>query len=190
MRQSHHRRVAKLYRNIFAPRHAGYKEFVSHLQSHPLPKDPEPGSLKSFFDPALTQMKHNTRKYAQRQVKWIRNKLLPAVLASNTQQEQSEEESSVPTTTKCCVYLLDATGMYLKRKLPATLHEFFIVEVDERWNTNVLKKAEEITKGDHFYSHPLARTDELLGQHFWIMRILSRIPPHCRRMPRRCSRFL
>lgn len=90
----------------------GYKEFVTHLQSHSLPQDSDSGSLKSFFGPALEQMKHNTRKYAQRQVKWIRNKLLPAVHASNAQQEDLEEEES-NTTTKCCVYLLDATGTSL-----------------------------------------------------------------------------
>lgn len=47
-------------------------------------------------------MKQSTRRYAKRQVSWIRNKLLPAVNAVNT----TNSESIVPT------YLLDATGTF------------------------------------------------------------------------------
>ncbi len=98
-----------IYHQLTTASPIGYKEFVTHLQLYPLPADSEPESLKSFFEPALAQMKHNTRKYAQRQVKWIRNKLLPSVHASNV-QHQSDSESA-GGATKCCVYLLDATGM-------------------------------------------------------------------------------
>ena len=48
-------------------------------------------------------MKQSTRKYAKRQVSWIKNKLIPAVLGVN-------EGSAVGQITP--FYLLDATGWY------------------------------------------------------------------------------
>lgn len=53
---------------------AGYKEFDGYLSDLARP----PTSLAS----GLEKMKNSTRKYAQRQIKWIRNKLLPAVYAA------------------------------------------------------------------------------------------------------------
>nr|AXF50742.1 tRNA isopentenyl transferase [Inonotus obliquus] len=57
---------------------------------------------------AVAEMKINTTKYAKRQVKWIRNKLLPAVGAD------------VKQSTKA--YLLDATGRFLQRDRPSRTH--------------------------------------------------------------------
>ena len=48
-------------------------------------------------------MKKSTRKYAQRQIKWIRNKTLPAVEAARDKGNGSREDATV--------YLLDATGV-------------------------------------------------------------------------------
>lgn len=44
-------------------------------------------------------MKLSTRQYAKKQISWMRNKLLPAVLQANA------EELTTP------LYLLDATGL-------------------------------------------------------------------------------
>ncbi|KAI5124024.1 hypothetical protein M0805_003855 [Coniferiporia weirii] len=74
------------------------------------------------FATAVAEMKHNTRKYAQRQIKWIRNKLLPAVQACNTNTQRDQGTSTV------LVYLLDAT------------------EVTSGWEANVLNNAREITE--------------------------------------------
>lgn len=60
-----------------------------------------PQPSKKLFDEAIDQMKSSTRRYAKRQVSWLRNKLLPAVYAANT-----EANNKPPTPT----YLLDATG--------------------------------------------------------------------------------
>jgi len=68
----------------------GYKEFDSYLSS------PEPS--EKAFKAAVEHMKLSTRQYSRRQISWIRNKLLPAVYAINS------EETVTPT------YLLDATG--------------------------------------------------------------------------------
>ncbi|KAI0371795.1 tRNA isopentenyltransferase [Pilatotrama ljubarskyi] len=92
----------------------GYKEFHEYLSS------PSP-SEKAFRD-AVEQMKLGTRRYAKRQVTWIRNKLLPAVNAANT---DSRAESGAPTVP---MYLLDAT------------------ELGDAWKTNVHDVAEAITE--------------------------------------------
>ncbi|RDB21249.1 tRNA dimethylallyltransferase, mitochondrial [Hypsizygus marmoreus] len=69
----------------------GYKEFHDYLSAS------EP-SEKAFKN-AIEHMKVSTRQYAKRQISWIRNKLLPAVYAANT------EETVTPT------FLLDATEL-------------------------------------------------------------------------------
>lgn len=54
----------------------GYKEFDQYFNS--LEKGENSDELKNQ---GLEQMKINTRRYARRQVKWIRNKLVPASMA-------------------------------------------------------------------------------------------------------------
>jgi len=67
----------------------GYKEFCGYLDA--------PSEMT--FKEACERMKISTRQYAKRQISWIRNKLLPAANAANTQ------ENIVP------LYLLDATAL-------------------------------------------------------------------------------
>ncbi|THH03717.1 hypothetical protein EW145_g6064 [Phellinidium pouzarii] len=74
------------------------------------------------FTAAVVEMKLNTKKYAQRQVKWIRNKLLPAVQACNMISHQKQGVSTISA------YLLDAT------------------EVDTAWEANVLTNAKKIAE--------------------------------------------
>ncbi|KAI0807077.1 tRNA isopentenyltransferase [Fomes fomentarius] len=75
----------------------GYKEFHDYLNS------PEPSEIA--FREAVGQMKLGTRRYAKRQVAWIRNKLLPVVNAANTSARNEYGAPIVPT------YLLDATEL-------------------------------------------------------------------------------
>ncbi|KZP29943.1 tRNA isopentenyltransferase [Athelia psychrophila] len=89
----------------------GYKEFHGYMSV------PQPS--KKLFDEAVDQMKSSTRRYAKRQVSWLRNKLLPAVYAANT-----EANNKPPTPT----YLLDAT------------------ELGDKWENNVLDLGERITQ--------------------------------------------
>jgi len=49
----------------------GYKEFHDYLSA----TSPSQALLES----SVNEMKHATKKYAQRQIKWMRNKLLPAI---------------------------------------------------------------------------------------------------------------
>ncbi|KAF8185029.1 IPP transferase-domain-containing protein [Mycena galopus ATCC 62051] len=67
----------------------GYKEFHGYLTAS--------SQTEKAFNEALENMKLSTRQYAKRQISWIRNKLLPAINATNIQ------EANIPT------YLLDAT---------------------------------------------------------------------------------
>ncbi|OBZ75695.1 tRNA dimethylallyltransferase, mitochondrial [Grifola frondosa] len=93
----------------------GYKEFHDYL-SAPTPSE------KAFRN-AVEQMKFSTRRYAKRQVSWIRNKLLPAINASNATSQLKGEPSLTPT------YLLDAT------------------ELGDAWTINVYTVAEYIMRG-------------------------------------------
>ncbi|EJD53390.1 tRNA isopentenyltransferase [Auricularia subglabra TFB-10046 SS5] len=52
----------------------GYKEFSDYLD--------DPAHPPALYEDAMERMRVSTRKYAQRQIKWIRNKLLPAVHAA------------------------------------------------------------------------------------------------------------
>ena len=75
---------------------SGYKEFHDYLSSA------EPS--EKAFNKAVDEMKLGTRRYAKRQVAWIRNKLLPVVHAANKASQDEGAPPAVPT------YLLDATG--------------------------------------------------------------------------------
>ncbi|KAI0710400.1 tRNA isopentenyltransferase [Cerioporus squamosus] len=92
----------------------GYKEFHDYLSATE-PSDPA-------FRAAVEQMKLGTRRYAKRQVSWLRNKLLPAVNAANA---AARVENGVPVIP---AYLLDAT------------------ELGEAWKKNVHDVADRITK--------------------------------------------
>ncbi|KAJ7470422.1 tRNA isopentenyltransferase [Mycena latifolia] len=69
----------------------GYKEFHAYLSA--------PAQTEKALNEAVENMKISTRQYSRRQISWIRNKLLPAIHATNAQ------ELTVPT------YLLDATDV-------------------------------------------------------------------------------
>jgi tRNA A37 N6-isopentenylltransferase MiaA len=73
---------------------AGYKEFHDYLNN----------PTEKGFEEAVENMKLSTRRYAKRQVSWIRNKLLPATIAANALEGGPP---LVPT------YLLNATGVYV-----------------------------------------------------------------------------
>ena len=69
----------------------GFREFSKYLDA----SDKSELALAG----AITDMKNSTRRYAKRQVSWIRNKLLPVIYAHR------DAETNVPH-----VYLLDANG--------------------------------------------------------------------------------
>lgn len=73
----------------------GYREFDRYIDLQ--------GTAESqnVYELAVESMKRSTRKYAKRQVSWIKNKLIPAVLRVN-------EGSSAGRITP--FYLLDATS--------------------------------------------------------------------------------
>ncbi|KAJ7093093.1 tRNA isopentenyltransferase [Mycena epipterygia] len=86
----------------------GYKEFHGYLSA--------PAQTEKAYQEAVENMKISTRQYSKRQISWIRNKLLPAIHATNAQ------ETTVPT------YLLDAT------------------DTGEAWTSNVRDPAVHITR--------------------------------------------
>ncbi|KAI0747813.1 IPP transferase-domain-containing protein [Daedaleopsis nitida] len=113
----------------------GYKEFHDYLSS--------PGSSEAAFREAVEQMKLGTRRYAKRQVAWIRNKLLPAVNAANAAAQAQAGPAIVPT------YLLDATGQCLRSdpSIPAVgLTACSRAELGDAWQRNVLDVANRLTK--------------------------------------------
>ncbi|ETW85624.1 hypothetical protein HETIRDRAFT_309881 [Heterobasidion irregulare TC 32-1] len=89
----------------------GYREFHEYLNA-------ASPSEKAFAE-AVDDMKLSTRKYAKRQVSWIRNKLLPAMYAAQPSKELAT----------AVAYLLDAT------------------ELGDQWTTNVKEVAFQITQG-------------------------------------------
>jgi tRNA dimethylallyltransferase len=78
----------------------GFRDFEPYLRSHRASANAD-----SLFDQGVETMKLATRKYAKRQVSWLKNKLMPAVHAANAAERLITGESIIPT------YLLDATGL-------------------------------------------------------------------------------
>lgn len=93
----------------------GYREFSQYLKTTASPKQ------EKMYADAVERMKISTRKYAKRQVRWIRNTLLPVVNAANAASKDKGDLPVVPT------YLLDAT------------------ELGDSWDQNVRSVAERIT---------------------------------------------
>ncbi|KAF8321715.1 tRNA isopentenyltransferase [Clavulina sp. PMI_390] len=89
----------------------GYKEFADLLASSPTSLD----QTSETFRQGVDRMKLSTRQYSRRQVKWIRNRLIPAIVSANEIQVNEGEQTRI--------YLLDAT------------------ELGSRWNTDVRDKA-------------------------------------------------
>ena len=65
------------------------------------------------YQAAVQDLKTANHQYSKRQVSWIRNKLLPAIRASNS----SEGTEGVD------MYLLDATGPYIRLELGPSITE-------------------------------------------------------------------
>ena len=76
---------------------AGYREFDRYIELQGT------AEAQTAYELAVESMKRSTRKYAKRQVSWIKNKLIPAVLRVN-------ERSPVGQGQIIPFYLLDATG--------------------------------------------------------------------------------
>lgn len=74
----------------------GCREFNNYLASG--------AKSDAAYSSAVAELKLNTRRYAQRQVKWIRNKLLPAIHASSNPSERREDDENISA------FLLDASG--------------------------------------------------------------------------------
>lgn len=79
----------------------GFKEFREFLSL--------PSGSQEVFDKAVENMKQSTRKYAKRQVTWLRNKLLPAI--DNVNRHSGNK---IPMAS---MYILDATGRYMLNNL-------------------------------------------------------------------------
>lgn len=77
---------------------AGYREFDRYVELH------HAAESRSAYELAVESMKRSTRKYAKRQVSWIKNKLIPAVQRVN-------KGTLVEQVTS--FYLLDATGQHV-----------------------------------------------------------------------------
>ncbi|KAH8108498.1 tRNA isopentenyltransferase [Phellopilus nigrolimitatus] len=73
----------------------GYKEFLNFMN--------DSKGDRQLYDTSVADMKQSTKKYAQRQIKWIRNKLLPAVQACSVSSRQDHAALAVKA------FLLDAT---------------------------------------------------------------------------------
>lgn len=112
----------------------GYKEFHDYLTLPPC--------SEKAFDNAVKDMKVSTRRYAKRQVSWIRNKLLPAVYAANL----DGQETGLVTPT----YLLDATGdlnILVFGFSALTQTGQLTIELGENWDENVRNLGHQITEG-------------------------------------------
>ena len=57
-------------------------------------------------------MKLSTKQYAKKQIKWIKNRLIPAINASSLANRQSSQATEL-AQTDAKLYLLNATGMHI-----------------------------------------------------------------------------
>lgn len=104
-------------------------------------------------------MKHSTRKYAKRQVSWIKNKLLPAIFATAQDVMPAHDPDGVEangpeSVAQMRAYLLDANGApnisftVLVPTSDRSLRSSLIIpDVGEKWTTAVLDTASNIVYG-------------------------------------------
>jgi len=104
----------------------GYREFCGYLE------DPN----EENYTEAIERMKISTRQYAKRQISWIRNKLIPALDATNT------KEVIAP------LYLLDATGKSKKQDSLAH-YPCLLIVLGDQWQSNVHMPATRILDGEY-----------------------------------------
>ncbi|KAF9520656.1 hypothetical protein BS47DRAFT_1481398 [Hydnum rufescens UP504] len=127
----------------------GYKEFSAYLSQLP-PEDPTPSSIpwtSPSFIAGLESMKLSTKQYAKKQIKWINNRLIPAVNASSLlymRKRGASGEVAELAQTGAQLYLLDAT------------------ELGDAWETNVRDVAVSIMNkflNDEEMPNPLTTSD-------------------------------
>lgn len=109
----------------------GYKEFHDFLAS-PKPSD-------KLFASAVEQMKYGTRQYAKRQIRWLRNKLLPAIYSANG--------GGGHATALLPAYLLDATGESTVLAHHISGGDILPAELGDQWTSRVLGEGERIMEG-------------------------------------------
>ncbi|KIO13156.1 hypothetical protein M404DRAFT_122728 [Pisolithus tinctorius Marx 270] len=105
----------------------GYKEFYDYIS--------DPNASREDLTDAVEKTKHATRKYAKRQISWLRNKLLPAL---HSVAAECRSKSSMAT-----LYLLDTSGKW------AITHKEHVSNVlssvlGESWVSNVCQPAQMI----------------------------------------------
>ncbi|KAL7007995.1 tRNA dimethylallyltransferase, mitochondrial [Cystobasidiomycetes sp. EMM_F5] len=116
----------------------GYKEFDPYFV------EIESGNGNSIetaaiFAESLDRMKIGTRRYARRQITWIRNTLLPLI-----QQSQRSVDGKAPSNS-VHLYLLDATGTFHHTLLIASKLMF---KTDPgQWDNRVKAKATSMLSG-------------------------------------------
>lgn len=106
----------------------GYKEFSAYLN--------DPNRPQIEFERGIEQMKVATRQYATRQVKWLKSRLLPAIVASHDvhivlleiKDPACWDNDILKPALKCLEDFLD--GRPLPQTEPAGLLRKFIQEVE------------------------------------------------------------
>ncbi|CAM0139966.1 unnamed protein product [Umbelopsis sp. WA50703] len=89
----------------------GYKEFDEYLAAIEN-GEKDSAILKSLKEQSVERMKVATRRYAKRQVQWIRNKLLPTIWnTQDTIKELTIPSISLSPSKSIEIYLLDATDL-------------------------------------------------------------------------------
>ncbi|KAL1925192.1 uncharacterized protein VTP21DRAFT_75 [Calcarisporiella thermophila] len=122
----------------------GYKEFLPYFSAleSPPPSFTEE-ALATLRDQCISAMKAATRRYAKRQITWIRNKLVPMahLMSSNTPPDTetdhttNEDDTDASRDKHLYVYMLDATNL-------------------DRWNEEVRDVAVQIAR-DFLAGQPL-----------------------------------
>jgi tRNA dimethylallyltransferase len=117
---------------------AGFRDFEPYLRSNRASDH-----VGALFDQGVETMKLATRKYAKRQVSWLKNKLVPAVHAANVAERLATGRDIIP------MYLLDATGG--RPNIGDRLQWLTRIcsELGEQWMTNVQAPATSILEGWH-----------------------------------------
>jgi tRNA dimethylallyltransferase len=93
-------------------------------------------------------MKYGTRQYAKRQIRWLRNKLLPAIYSASGGGDHGS--ALLP------VYLLDATGKVAVFAHHISGSDLLPTELGDQWTSRVLDQGQRIMEGMYslFASRP------------------------------------
>ncbi|KAI9203361.1 IPP transferase-domain-containing protein [Polychytrium aggregatum] len=112
----------------------GYKEFDPYLTALHCDPPEEPHELERLKTKGIVEMKQATRRYARKQITWIKNKLAPVCLKEMAFRDSTEASGQAAEATDMAFYILDGSDL---KEWPRSVGDKGLSLCDDFINKNV-----------------------------------------------------